>query len=412
MKHIIRIVALLLSIIMLTGCAHNTITAHILTGDKITPLEVTAEAAWDFSPVGDLGARLLSCAVSQGEQNPVISPLSAYICLTMAMNGADADTLAAFEQVMGADMDYANLICRTLMSSFKNIGGGTELALACSAWCDDSAQIKEEFLRAIVTHMEADVFMADLSSKADIKAINNWVNSKTKGLIPTLHDDPYSEDTMLVLLNALYMNAKWQRPFEGWRTHQSAFTTAYGEEMLTDFMSMDGDLLYIDAEDAKGILLPYKDQRLAFIALLPERDLADYVSSLTGEKLFNAVQSASEEFAHLWLPKFDFEYDRSMTEDLSVLGLEIAFDPDKANFIPMGSGPNGELYLSEVYQKVKIIVDEEGTEAAAVTEAAAAEGAAMIEPTEIYFDRPFLYAVVETATGMPLFLGTYDMPIE
>jgi len=412
MKRIIRIAALLLSVAMLTGCAHNTIRAHILTGDKITPLDTTAEAAGDFSPVGDLGAKLLNGAVQDGEQNAVISPLSAYICLAMAMNGADADTLAAFEQVMGADMYYVNLICRTLMDSFDKIGGGTELALACSAWCDDSAQINEDYLRAIVTHMDADVFMADLSSKADMQAINNWVKEKTKGLIPTLHDDPYPESTMLVLLNALYMNAKWQRPFEGWRTHESAFTTADGEEVQTQFMSMDGNLLYIDTEDAKGILLPYKDERLAFIALLPEGELSEYVSSLTGEKLLSAVQSAKEEFAHLRLPKFDFEYDRSMTEDLIALGLSPAFDPDLANFIPMGSGPNGELYLSEVYQKVKIIVDEEGTEAAAVTEAAATEEAAMEEPTRIFFDRPFLYAVVEKDTGLPLFMGAYDMPIE
>ena len=410
MKRIVRAAALLLCIAMLTGCAHNTIHAHILTGDKITPLDVTAEAAGDFSPVGDLGAKLLNSAVQSGEQNPVISPLSAYICLAMAMNGADGDTMAAFEQVMGADMYYVNLICRTLMDSFKKIGGGTELALACSAWCDDSAQIKEDYLRAIVTHMESDVFMADLSSKADMQAINNWVKEKTNGLIPTLHDDPYPEDTMLVLLNALYMNAEWQRAFEGWRTHESTFTTADGQEMQTRFMSMDGHLLYIDTEDAKGILLPYKDESLSFIALLPDGDLSDYVSSLTGEKLLGAVQSAKEELAHLRLPKFDFEYDRSFTDDLAALGLGAAFDPDLANFIPMGSGPNGELYLSEVYQKVKIIVDEEGTEAAAVTEAAATEEASMEEPIPVYFDRPFLYAVVETETGLPLFLGAYDMP--
>ena len=112
MNRKLRIAALLLCIAMLTGCAHNTIHSHILTGDKITPLDVTAEAAGDFTPVGDLGAKLWNSAVQSGEQNPVISPLSAYICLAMAMNGADGDTMAAFEQVMGADMYYVNLICR------------------------------------------------------------------------------------------------------------------------------------------------------------------------------------------------------------------------------------------------------------------------------------------------------------
>lgn len=215
---------------------------------------------------------------------------------------------------------------------------------------------------------------------------------------------------MLVLLNALYMDAEWQWPFEFYATHEGTFTAADGEERTTDFMNMTKNLSLVSMEGAEGVLLPYKYGRLAFLALLPDGGVADLTASLTAESMQEAISTARDELLYIRLPKFDIAYERLMTNDLAAMGLETAFDPDNANFTPMGSGPNGELYLSTVFQKVRIRVDEEGTEAAAVTEIAATEGAAMIEPIELLFNRPFLYGVVDTQTGLPLFLGAYDMP--
>ena len=406
MKRYAKLTALLLCCAMLTACAHTTLLPDDLT-ESVSPYDVTAEAAGDFSPVTSLGLKLLKAA--SAEQNPVLSPLSAYICLAMAMNGAEEDTLSAFETVMSADMDYANLICRTLMHSYDRLDD-TELSLACSAWADDSAMIQEDFLRAIVTHMDSQVFQGDLASMQTVDKINSWVKNATNGLIPTLHDTPYPESTMLVLLNALYMDAKWQHSFEGWATHESTFTAADGEELTTSFMSREGDLMYIETPDARGIRLNYKDGRLAFLAMMPEGDIHEYVASLTPQMLTDALNNSQTVLTHLRLPQFDFEYERSLTDDLSALGLEPAFDPDLANFRSMGSGPSGELYLSDVIQKVRIQVNEEGTKAAAVTEAVAAEGAAMTQPVRMWFTRPFLYAVMDTETGLPLFIGIYDRP--
>ena len=410
MKRLTQAAALLLVLATLTACSPSTsVSASNLTAN-IQPMDITAEAAGDFAPVGNLGIRLLNSAMANGDQNAVISPLSAYICLTMAMNGADGDTLTAFEEVMGADTYYANLICRTAEQMYKKLDGGTELSIACSAWSDESANINEDYLKAIVTNMEAEVYQGDLSSGDTMKDINGWVNKKTSGLIPMLRVEPYPDDTMLVLLNALYMDAEWQWPFEFYATHEGTFTAADGEERTTDFMNMTKNLSLVSMEGAEGVLLPYKDGRLAFLALLPDGGVVDLTASLTAESMQEAISTARDELLYIRLPKFDIAYERLMTNDLAAMGLETAFDPDNANFTPMGSGPNGELYLSTVFQKVRIRVDEEGTEAAAVTEIAATEEAAMIEPIELLFNRPFLYGVVDTQTGLPLFLGAYDMP--
>ena len=410
MKRLTQAAALLLVLATLTACSPSTsVSASNLTAN-IQPMDITAEAAGDFAPVGNLGIRLLNSAMANGDQNAVISPLSAYICLTMAMNGADGDTLTAFEEVMGADTYYANLICRTAEQMYKKLDGGTELSIACSAWSDESANINEDYLKAIVTNMEAEVYQGDLSSGDTMKDINGWVNKKTSGLIPMLRVEPYPDDTMLVLLNALYMDAEWQWPFEFYATHEGTFTAADGEERTTDFMNMTKNLSLVSMEGAEGVLLPYKYGRLAFLALLPDGGVVDLTASLTAESMQEAISTARDELLYIRLPKFDIAYERLMTNDLAAMGLETAFDPDNANFTPMGSGPNGELYLSTVFQKVRIRVDEEGTEAAAVTEIEAAEGAAMIEPIELLFNRPFLYGVVDTQTGLPLFLGAYDMP--
>lgn len=151
MKRLTQAAALLLVLATLTACSPSTsVSASNLTAN-IQPMDITAEAASDFAPVGNLGIRLLNSAMANGDQNAVISPLSAYICLTMAMNGADGDTLTAFEEVMGADTYYANLICRTAEQMYKKLDGGTELSIACSAWSDESANINEDYLKAIVT---------------------------------------------------------------------------------------------------------------------------------------------------------------------------------------------------------------------------------------------------------------------
>ena len=241
------------------------------------------------------------------------------------------------------------------------------------------------------------------------------MNDKTNGMIPKLHDDNYDKDTIMVLLNALYMKADWAHKFEGNDTYDREFTKADGSTVTVPFMNMfEAYESYIKTEDAEGIMLPYDDGRLAFIALKPgSGDARGYAASLTGAKLKEAIAAAkADTFVTVNMPKFDTEYSVYLTDALKAMGMTDAFDPDLADLTGAGKGVDGPLYISYVFQKVKIDVNEEGTEAAAVTEIATAEGCALIEeePIVLTFDSPFVYAVADTVTGVPLFMGVMEAP--
>ena len=167
---------------------------------------------------------------------------------------------------------------------------------------------------------------------------------------------------------------------------------------------------YIKTEDAEGIMLPYDDGRLAFIALKPDSgDARGYAASLTGAKLKEAIAAAkADTFVTVNMPEVQTPAIRyTLPDALKAMGMTDAFDPDLADLSGAGRGVDGPLYISYVFQRVKVDVDEEGTEAAAVTEIATAEGCALPadEPIVLTFDKPFVYAIVDTETGVPALCG-------
>lgn len=211
-------------------------------------------------------------AAAQEAENPVLSPLSAYLCLAMLMPGANENTKAEFEKILGADWDYVSALVADIAAQLEKTGGSTKLDLANSIWTDDDkAVIEEEWLKTVKAYFGPDIYSADLPSDGALKAINKWVNDKTNGMIPKLHDDNYDKDTIMVLLNALYMKADWAHKFEGNYTNDREFTKSDGSTVTVPFMNMyEAYESYIKTEDAEGIMLPYDDGRLAFIALKPD----------------------------------------------------------------------------------------------------------------------------------------------
>ena len=172
---------------------------------------------------------------------------------------------------------------------------------------------------------------------------------------------------------------------------------------------------YIELEGVRGTVLPYDDGKTAFLALLPEEgtDVRAFAATLDAECIGTYLSAVRENaYLDLLLPKFTVETKFPMNDALKAMGLMQAFDPEKANFSAMGHAGEDPLYIGNVLQKVKLIVDEEGTEAAAVTEVIMASGCAMPEnrPVELHFDRPFAYAVIDLATGVPLFQGVMENP--
>lgn len=413
-KKLIKLIALVMCAAMLTGCAASGEVKNLTDG--VNAADVTLPEVTDYTMIGDLGAGLMQYAAAQEAENPVLSPLSAYLCLAMLMPGANENTKAEFEKILGADWDYVSALAADIAAQLEKTGGSTKLDLANSIWTDDDkAVIEEEWLKTVKAYFGPDIYSADLPSDGALKAINKWVNDKTNGMIPKLHDENYDKDTIMVLLNALYMKAEWAHKFEGNDTYDREFTKADGSAVTVPFMNMyEAYESYIKTEDAEGIMLPYDDGRLAFIALKPgSGDARGYASSLTGAKLKELIAAAkADTFVTVNMPKFSTGYSVYLTDALKAMGMTDAFDPDLADLSGAGRGVDGPLYISYVFQRVKVDVDEEGTEAAAVTEIAAAEGCALPvdEPIVLTFDKPFVYAIVDTETGVPLFAGVMENP--
>ncbi len=405
--------ALLISALLLAGCARGS---ESLT-ETLTPAPSLPEtAAGDCASVADFSFRLFAQSVQTGDANPVISPLSAYLCLAMVQNGAAGGTLQEFETLLGLPTDTLNQTARALNDSLENTAGSTALSIANSAWADDGGvTVNDAFLQAVVDTFGAEIFSADLPSDAARKAVNDWVSERSRGLIPSLRENNYPDDTQLVLLNTLYFKGVWQSAFYADNTFDDSFTPTGGEERKLPCMHMsDAYFDYILIEGADGVILPYDDGKTVFVALLPAagttaRELA---ASLTADTLADGIENAAETRMNLSIPKFSSEFSIELNDTLEALGLRQVFDPAAADLSRLGTGANGPLYLSLVQQKVKLIVDEKGAEAAAVTEAAAAGAAYMPdEPLQLSFDRPFVYAVLDVASGVPLFMGILDDPI-
>lgn len=390
------------------------ITANLTA--NLEPAAVQGETA-NAAAVTQFGALLVAEAMKLDAENPVISSLSAYFALAMAADGAAGDTLAEFGALLGLSGAELDALCAGLAQALMENAGSTELSIANSAWIDacEALVVEESWLNAVKAAMGAEAISADLSTQEAVAAINDWVKKNTNGLIPSLREEPYQDDVMLVLLNALYFKAKWQSPFEAEDTREAAFTVAGGTAVQTEFMQDWGCYRdYIESEGVRGTVLPYDDGKTAFLALLPREgtDVRTFAATLDAERIASYLAAAqSGAYMDLLIPKFTAETEFKMNDALKAMGLVQAFDPEKADFTAMGHAGEAPLYIGNVLQKVKLIVDEEGTEAAAVTSVEMAAGCAMPpDKIELRFDRPFAYAVIDLATGVPMFLGVMENP--
>lgn len=401
--------------LLLAGCTATPPAAEPADTALPAPSETEpAAVAWDdYSAVRGFAAALFSRIAAGKDKNPVLSPASAYLCLAMVQNGADTDTLKEFERVLGADTDTLNAMCKAYAAGLSEPAGSTVLSVANAVFSDDDrAHLTDEYLKTLTDGFGAEAFSADLPSDAAREQVNAWVNEKTRGMIPTLHAENYPEDTVLVLLNTLYLKALWQTPFPAYTTQDMDFLTVEGESVHTPFLrAFSQQMPMFDTDACRGAVLPYDDGKTAFVVLMPkDGDLRGFAAAMTGDTLSDCLSAAEDTLVNFSMPKFTAEYGTNLNATLRDMGLSLAFDAEKADLTRMGAGENGPLYLSWVIQKVKLIVDEEGTEASAVTEAAAADGAAFSEPVDLQFDRPFLYAVVDLASETPLFIGLMDDP--
>jgi len=415
-----RFVPILLSLALLGGCAgalvqpQGTVQPLPTPEGSLPPVEelvCTAEGALDGYQ--SFALELLRQNHAAGE-NTLVSPLSVTLALGMTANGAAEDTLQEFETLFGLSRDDLNSLCARFLADYAKLGGSTEATLVNSLWADPDIALANGFVLRCQDTYQAQLFQRDLQDPETVKAVNGWVNEATRGLIPSVVDR-FDGDAVLALVNAIYLKNKFQRPFET-PTHEWELDFTAADGTVTHPKGMHNGTRneeYISTEKGQGVLLPYDDGRLGLLLMLPEEgtSLSDYLADWDGNTVSNLLASRQSTLVSLTCPKFKTEWNDSLKDSLSAMGLEGAFDPHAADFTAMGSAGGRTLYIGDVVHKTAFELNEKGTEAAAVTAVTMVATSAMVEPPQpivLRLDRPFVYGIVDLETGVPLFLGTIE----
>ncbi len=360
----------------------------------------------------NFGLDLLKTVISREEApNIMISPASVSIALGMAYNGAETTTRDAFEQVLnyeGLTRGEVNEITKELIRVLVTNVKGNLLEIANSMWYDEGFPVKQDFIDLNSNYYNAEIRELDFRQASAVKTINDWVSDKTHDKIDKIIDS-ISPETMMILINAIYFNCVWEVEFDPEDTREQPFYTedkqVFGH---VDMMSMESTFNVSFTEAFSAVELPYKNNKFSMFLFLPPEgsSVDDLIEQLDG-KTWNSWIGEFQEMKDftVTMPKFKFEYERSMADDLKDMGLEIAFT-DEADF--SGISPI-DLLISDVIHKTYIDVNEEGTEAAAVT-AIVFETTAIGPSSVIRLDRPFLFAITENSSKSILFTGKVSEP--
>lgn len=391
----------------LTSCTMKVQAKDLMEG--ITPNNVDAldDLSSQNADVTDFAIRLFKASNENGK-NTLISPLSVLCALAMTANGAEEETLAQMEEVLGMTTDELNLY---LYSYMKNLPQGDKykLSLANSIWFteDERFTVNQDFLQTNADYYGADIYKAPFD-KQTLKDINNWVKQNTDGMIPEILDQ-IPPEAIMYLVNALAFEAEWSEIYEKHQVKDGEFTKEDGTKQDVEFM-YGSEGTYFEDEKATGFMKRYKGGKYAFVAMLPNEGVtvSEYIASLDGESLNALLANPQYATVHTSIPKFETEYKVEMSEILQGMGMTEAFDMYNADFEGLGTSTGGNIYISRVLHKTFISVGEKGTKAGAATIVEMKDGAAAepTEPKEVYLDRPFVYMLVDCENNIPFFIGT------
>lgn len=353
-----------------------------------------------------LGFQLFNAARSQnGSGNLFLSPTSLALALEIAYNGAAGNTQTQMQQALqlqGIGLSDLNAGNAALQASLVSPDPKVTLTIANSLWTR-AGVVKAGFVQANTTYYGSE--LGDVSGLPD--NVNAWIAKKTNNLITTLLPPADYSNTIAVIANAIYFKGQWSTQFDPAETQNASFTLADGSKVTVPMMHQQGDYAYLQGDHYQMARLPYGNGRLSMIVVLPDEGttLESVLSALNAATLTAQIGQMRPQHGFLAVPRFTASYGAEMKGFLSALGMADAFDPNRADF----SGLADQAYLTFVYHKTFVKVNEEGTEAAAAT--GVGVGATSV-PAGFQFalTRPFFYAIRDDKTGVLLFLGQMMNP--
>lgn len=356
-------------------------------------------------------------------QSVICSPLSITYVLSMVNDAATGTTEQELEQTLGfhkGGIRAVNDYCKNLIDNLPHVDEKVQLDIANAIFVNDKYQLKKQFQQDMANYYDAKAEALDFSSSSTLDRINGWCDEKTRGMIPNILEqvDPRA---VSYLLNAIYFKADWASMFEKNETREEVFTTPDGETRVP-LMHQNVYMNYLRNDIYAAVSIPYGNCRWMMTVMLPEegKTTDDVISSLAAsgwstDYLKNPLREARGYEVDLKLPRFETAFDTDdaggLIELLKGMGIRQVFDKYNAEVPNVCEKEN--LYVDMMKQKAKIKVNEEGSEAAAVTIAGFVATATSTGPTQeppkatFHANRPFVYLIHEQSSGVILFVGKF-----
>ena len=383
---------------------------NIVAKENVTTGGNTKKDPKDIPASTDFDLKFLK--MENGEENNLYSPLSIRYALYMLRDGADGETLEQIENALGD---------ATKVDKYESIKKVLSFANGIFIKDDYKKVVKEDYIDKVKEDYDAEV---KYDAFKNANSVNSWIEDKTLGQIKDLLVDSAVKQSHMILINALAIDMEWEEEFLDKDTYGKTFYLSNGEEILATTMNQkftNDALSYFEDKDVIAVsmdLKEYDNNQLSFIAIMPKKEkLTDYVEDfeMTNlENIENNFKSAAD-FAPgviVNIPKFSYDYELNLKEDLKKLGIEDAFEEDVADFTKMANSDS--LYVNDAIHKANIDFSEKGVKAAAVTVFMMTDAAMMYEEREeplVYnFDKPFLYFIKDKESEDIWFVGTMYEP--
>ena len=374
------------------------------------PIELTTKSAEFVEKGNSFAFEFLDRIDAAATGDFIVSPLSMQFLLGMILDGAKGETAAEIASVLGygaGEVDAVNEFCLSMLKQLPELDKKTTLSIANALVVNQDYRLNDSYIEETGKFYEAEVTNMDFgASEESASKINQWASDHTQGMVTKIIEKT-SKDILAYLLNALYFKGTWVTKFDASMTDKAAFTLEDGKTSEVMMMNQVARLPYLDAQAFQAVQMPYGNGAFSMTVLLPKsgKKVSDVTAALKATPWKTLMGSMGSAEVNLWFPKYETKFGIKLNDILIAMGMPLSFDEMRADFSKMS--PDA-MCLSFVRQDAAIKVDEEGTEAAAVSSSGVFVTDAG-QSSQVLFraDHPFIYVISEAGSGAVLFAGRF-----
>ena len=350
------------------------------------------------------------CAQHKPTENVIVSPLSLTEVLVMLSNGAKGETLNQINALLGAKdipLEEQNAAISALNQYIISADSKTSVAIANSQWIDDELKVKDEYVKTNAKWLNAETRNQDLATVKTMNDINSWCEKNTQGCIKEILDEPLPDDCRLGLVNALYFKGMWSKKFDKGNTTDEDFTNSDGSKSRVKMMRQRETFPAYEGIDMDMVEFAYGNDKFCMDVILPHegKNLDECLKGFSSKTFSDYIKDSYGRDVIVSMPRMELKFETSLVQPLMNMGMTLPFSNEFADFTGIS---DHRVFIDEIIQATYVKMDEEGTEAAAVTAAFANDCTSIgPEPTPLIFNmnRPFVFIIREKDSNTILFMG-------